>query len=1123
MGYNRGYVRQLSPQTGTSIASSNTLSSNSPYYGQSDADAQIYNYVWDNYSYFDLDGDGIVSPTDAYMLLRALISYSSFNSSIAEIHLSANANATRTTGAAIWDWFENHRDNTTIDRGTYSPPDGSADEVIGTKGVYDLDADGSHTPLGDGMMAVRIFGGYSTYNTNPSLRVISSTSTFLEPHDGGPAVWNGSTWDYSGIEVIDDNRRGIFNTMNLNDSYVRQLSPQTVNATITDGTIAAASPYFGQSDADAQIYDYLWDRYWYFDFDGDGIVSPTDGEIFFRILLGSQFNGTLLDGLPISANATRVGADDEETEALIRDWYTANLTISTNRGTYDPPDGSPDIVVGYVDAYDIDASGSVTASGDGSMAMRVFGGYDSGAVTTTAQFLDPYDGGPAVWNGSTWDYGQANYPTEVSAGDIIYDSNLKELVIYDGFKWSVQAASEAWNASGGISWVATQTMPNGIDAFMKYHRFSWAGQHYLNVPSPKNVEFALIGGGGGGGSGRFMGGGGAGGITAGSGPVTTGDNTIIVGYGGYGWNPWSMTPDGQGGTNPVPASEADTYTGNPGGDSTAGGLTAYGGGCTAHYLSPIASNKHGGSGCGSPAHYGPYSATAYTGYGSGYPSPTQQGHPGGVGTNDAGYGGTPGTGNDKEIWFTGGGGGGAGSVGQGCPPNTAGIMDGGIGIPHSEFHNLNGSSSAPIYPGIQWSIPSSQGTGLPSYLADATVGNWPTFYQPHALPESSPTRTDRWFGSGGGGGQGRHTGSSNGSPYVMPSNYSAGGGGMGASGNHGTDGINGTGGGGGAGGFYLLSNYSAGDGGSGAVYVRYAQSDAKTYGSGGTESTHSLWRVHTFTSPGTFNLESVLNDVNGSLYVIVVAGGGGGGADGGGGGGGGGVIQHTLPAASILPSRSNGISITVGTGGGGGNSALNNPEEGIADSGTDSVFGACGDNPAKTALGGGGGGSNYNSGDNVHTGRSGGSGGGGGAGWNQWSYGGSGTSGQGNSGGTGNSGTNFRAGGGGGAGGAGTPAYSGEHGGVGLGIANLPSSVGTSGPDNSLRYFGGGGGGMRWSGAVSSGGYGGGGDGGLRSTTYGISGTHGTGGGGGGSSYGTTGGLTNFRGGDGIVIIKYLI
>ena len=192
--------------------------------------------------------------------------------------------------------------------------------------------------------------------------------------------------------------------MGYNRSYGRQLSAQTGDL-VTAQAISTFSPYYGQSDRDAQIYDYLWDNYSYFDFDGDGIVSPTDGAIFIRILIGSQFNGTLLDGLPISANATRTGANDEETEALIRAWYTTNSTVQIDRGTYYPPDDSASIVVGNRDVYDIDASGSVTALGDGLMMVRTFGSWQDGAPIETTEFLDPHDGGPVVWNGSTWDYG----------------------------------------------------------------------------------------------------------------------------------------------------------------------------------------------------------------------------------------------------------------------------------------------------------------------------------------------------------------------------------------------------------------------------------------------------------------------------------------------------------------------------------------------------------------------------------------------------------------------------------------------------------------------------------------------------------------------------------------------
>ena len=186
--------------------------------------------------------------------------------------------------------------------------------------------------------------------------------------------------------------------MGYNRSYGRQLSAQTGDK-ITSSAISNSSPYYGQSDRDAQIYDYLWDNYSYFDFDGDGIVSPTDGAIFYRLLVGSFYN-VLLNSLNISSDATRT------TEASIRNWYTTNLSVQIDRGTYN---GS---AIGNKNVYDIDANDSVQFNGEGMMMARVFGGWQYGAPIETTEFLDPHDGGPAVWNGSTWDYGQAaNYPT----------------------------------------------------------------------------------------------------------------------------------------------------------------------------------------------------------------------------------------------------------------------------------------------------------------------------------------------------------------------------------------------------------------------------------------------------------------------------------------------------------------------------------------------------------------------------------------------------------------------------------------------------------------------------------------------------------------------------------------
>jgi len=69
---------------------------------------------------------------------------------------------------------------------------------------------------------------------------------------------------------------------------------------------------------------------------------------------------------------------------------------------------------------------------------------------------------------------------------------------------------------------------------------------------------------------------------------------------------------------------------------------------------------------------------------------------------------------------------------------------------------------------------------------------------------------------------------------------------------------------------------------------------------GGTITTDGSYRIHTFTSSGTFEVsEGVACD------VLIVAGGGGGGGSRGGGGGGGGLIYTNCPATIILPRDDN--------------------------------------------------------------------------------------------------------------------------------------------------------------------------------------------------------------------------
>jgi hypothetical protein len=161
---------------------------------------------------------------------------------------------------------------------------------------------------------------------------------------------------------------------------------------------------------------------------------------------------------------------------------------------------------------------------------------------------------------------------------------------------------------------------------------------------------------------------------------------------------------------------------------------------------------------------------------------------------------------------------------------------------------------------------------------------------------------------------------------------------------------------------------------------------------GGTITTSGSYRIHTFTSSGTFTVPSGFSAAS---DVLIVAGGGGTGYDVGGGGGAGGLLSQS-------PTLSSGsYSITIGGGGGSGQSGSAQGSDG----GNTTAFGF-------TAIGGGGGGA-YPS--NIN-GRSGGSGGG--AGTNNGS-GGSGTSGQGYAGGT-SAGSYWGSGAGGGAGGAGS-------------------------------------------------------------------------------------------------------
>ena len=239
-----------------------------------------------------------------------------------------------------------------------------------------------------------------------------------------------------------------------------------------------------------------------------------------------------------------------------------------------------------------------------------------------------------------------------------------------------------------------------------------------------------------------------------------------------------------------------------------------------------------------------------------------------------------------------------------------------------------------------------------------------------------------------------------------------------------------------------------------------------SYATGGNTITDAgNYRIHTFTSSGTFTVNTGIS----SVQVLVVGGGGGGSENSTGGfgnGGAGGTVIYNANYAVSLGA----ITVTVGAGGAGSANNVNpNP-------GGNSVFGTI------TATGGGIG---------VYTQRTGGS---------NANY----------SGGTGNS---FNDGGG-GAGGGGASSDLEFSGGVGFTSSISGISVNYAGGGSSCNNFY-----AYWCGTAVDGG----GRGAINVAA--INGTANTGGGGGGGNNGVGGTGLDFSGGNGgsgIVIVRYL-
>jgi len=296
---------------------------------------------------------------------------------------------------------------------------------------------------------------------------------------------------------------------------------------------------------------------------------------------------------------------------------------------------------------------------------------------------------------------------------------------------------------------------------------------------------------------------------------------------------------------------------------------------------------------------------------------------------------------------------------------------------------------------------------------------------------------------------------------------------------------------------------------------------------GGTVTCCGNFKIHTFTGPGTFTVNSVSSTAaNNTIGYVVVAGGAGGAARYAGGGGAGGYREgRNVPVDNFTASplvanaptnaitvTAQGYPITVGGGGVGTPAPAGTPKQGGP--GNNSIFSII------TSAGGGGGGGEPLPAPDAE-GLPGGSGGGG---TYNGSAGGTGNTPptsppQGNNGGTGNPGTSVKYGGAGG-GGAGAVGTNGTSSASGPGGAGVSSSITGA---SVARAGGGGAGGNQPGSTPGTGGTGGGGAGAPTAggSASGVAGTANTGGGGGGGTGGGTPSGSGGAGGSGVVIIRY--
>ena len=156
---------------------------------------QIYDYIWDNYNNFDVDGDGIISSVDGVIIIREMFG-APFAGAALTTGITFPAGATRTTATAIRSYISSVTGGVGI---------GSTIGTAPFTSCYDVDRSGVVAPLNDGLLIYRFattpglgLGGYygpgtlESYfqitnhglQTGDKILYESNTSSFIPLNDG---------------------------------------------------------------------------------------------------------------------------------------------------------------------------------------------------------------------------------------------------------------------------------------------------------------------------------------------------------------------------------------------------------------------------------------------------------------------------------------------------------------------------------------------------------------------------------------------------------------------------------------------------------------------------------------------------------------------------------------------------------------------------------------------------------------------------------------------------------------------------------------------------------------------------------------------------------------------------